>query len=224
MGLTIRRRESRGHAGTVKDLHFHERKYWLMDLVRVAGVDEAGRGPLAGPVVAAAVIFEPGFCIPFVNDSKQLSEKKREELFDIIKKKAVAIGIGRVSHDVIDRINILQASMLAMNKAIDQLSVLPEQLLVDGNFFRHERIPVENIVKGDARSHSIAAASIVAKVTRDAIMREYDTQYPQYGFAKHKGYGTPEHVTAIHRFGFSEIHRRTFRVPGLASTELHPTP
>lgn len=195
-----------------------------MDLVRVAGVDEAGRGPLAGPVVAAAVIFEPGFCIPFVNDSKQLSEKKREELFAIIKEKAVAIGIGRVSHDVIDRINILQASMLAMNKAIDHLSVLPEQLLVDGNFFRHEKIPVENIVKGDARSHSIAAASIVAKVTRDAMMREYDTRYPQYGFAKHKGYGTPDHIAAIHRFGYSEIHRRTFRVPGLVSTELQPTP
>ena len=222
-GLTSQSREIRGHAGVVKDLHVYERKYWLMDFVRVAGVDEAGRGPLAGPVVAAAVIFEPGFCIPFVNDSKQLSEKKREELFEIINKKAVAIGIGRVGHDVIDRINILQASMLAMNKAIDQLSVPPEQLLVDGNFFRHERIPVENIVKGDARSHSIAAASIVAKVTRDAIMREYDIRYPQYGFAKHKGYGTPEHVAAIHKFGLSEIHRRTFRVPGPVSSELLPT-
>jgi ribonuclease HII len=190
----------------------------MQNIVRVAGVDEAGRGPLAGPVVAAAVIFEPDVRIPLVNDSKQLSQKRREEAFDVIMEKAIAVGIASVSHDVIDRINILQASMLAMNKAVAQLKVQPQQLLVDGNFFRHESIPVENIIHGDALSHSIAAASIIAKVTRDEMMRRFDLAYPQYGFAKHKGYGTPEHIAAIHRFGFSEIHRRTFRVPGIDST------
>jgi ribonuclease HII len=176
-------------------------------------LDEAGRGPLAGPVVAAAVIFEPDVLIPFVNDSKKLTEKRREELSHLIREKAVAIGVGVVSHDVIDRINILQASMLAMNKAIDQLKMQPEQLLVDGNFFRHEKFPVENIIKGDSLSHSIAAASIIAKVTRDSLMREYDQVFPHYGFAQHKGYGTRDHIAAIHQHGFCEIHRRTFHVP-----------
>ena len=184
-------------------------------MTRVAGLDEAGRGPLAGPVVAAAVIFEPDVSIPFVNDSKQLTEKRREELYHVIHERAVTIGVGLVAHDVIDRINILQASMLAMNKAVAQLKVEPEQLLVDGNFFRHEKFPVENIIKGDSLSHSIAAASIIAKVTRDSLMREYDLQFPQYGFAQHKGYGTPDHVAAIHRHGFCEIHRRTFHVATL---------
>ncbi|HTX18739.1 MAG TPA: ribonuclease HII [Bacteroidota bacterium] len=202
-------------AGVLTDLHLYERRYWDTGIVRVAGVDEAGRGPLAGPVVAAAVIMAPGLRIPFVKDSKQISEKRREAACRSIIEQAVAVGVGIVEHDVIDRINILQASMLAMNKAIDQLSVEPQQLLVDGNFFRHPRFPVENIVHGDALSHSIAAASIVAKVTRDDIMRRLDLRYPGYGFARHKGYGTPEHVAAIHRYGLSEIHRRSFRVPGL---------
>ena len=204
----------------VKDLHYFERKYWQRNIVCVAGVDEAGRGPLAGPVVAAAVIFKPGVCIPFVDDSKKLSESRREDLYQTICREAVAVGVGIVSHEVIDRINILQASMLAMHKAIGQLSVLPEQLLVDGNFFRHEHIPVENIVKGDALSHSIAAASIIAKVTRDALMKEYDVVFPNYGFAKHKGYGTREHVAAIQRYGLSEIHRKTFHVPSIDSTDI----
>ena len=199
--------------GRPNDMHAFERPYWMNDVLLVAGVDEAGRGPLAGPVVAAAVIFEPGTLIPFVNDSKQVPEKKREELFRAISENAVSIGIGIVDHRVIDRINILQASLLAMNKAIAALSVEPQQLLVDGNFFRHERIPVQNVVHGDALSHSIAAASIVAKVTRDRMMREFDSQFPLYGFARHKGYGTPEHVAAIHRYGLSEIHRRSFRIP-----------
>ncbi len=202
------------------DLLYFERRYWERNILYLAGVDEAGRGPLAGPVVAAAVIFKPGVCIPFVNDSKKLSENSREDLYDIIRREAVAVGVGIVSHEVIDRINILQASMLAMHKAIAQLSVQPEQLLVDGNFFRHENIPVENIVKGDALSHSIAAASIIAKVTRDALMKEYDLEFPHYGFAKHKGYGTREHVAAIHRYGLSEIHRKTFHVPGEASADV----
>lgn len=198
-----------------KDLLFFERQYWERNILSVAGVDEAGRGPLAGPVVAAAVVFKPNVCIPFVDDSKKLSEQRREELYHAICREAVAVGVGTVSHEVIDRINILQASMLAMHKAIDQLSVQPAQLLVDGNFFRHERIPVENVVKGDALSHCIAAASIIAKVTRDSLMREYDVEYPHYGFAKHKGYGTREHVAAIHRYGLSAIHRKTFHVPNL---------
>lgn len=196
-------------------MHLYERKYWLMGITRLAGLDEAGRGPLAGPVVAAAVIFEPDVSIPFVNDSKKLTEKRREELYHLIREKAVTVGVGLVSHDVIYRINILQASMLAMNKAVDQLKVQPEQLLVDGNFFRHEKFPVENIIKGDSLSHSIAAASIIAKVTRDSLMREYDQVFPHYGFAQHKGYGTRDHVAAIHRHGLCEIHRRTFHVPVL---------
>ncbi|HTR81590.1 MAG TPA: ribonuclease HII [Bacteroidota bacterium] len=206
-----------------KDLHAYERPYWMRNIVAVAGVDEAGRGPLAGPVVAAAVVFEPGTLIPFVDDSKQLTEKRREQAFTAISHCAVSIGIGVVNHDIIDRINILQASMLAMNKAIADLAVQPQQLLVDGNFFRHERIPVENIVHGDALSHSIAAASIVAKVTRDAMMRDFDAQFPQYGFAKHKGYGTADHVAAIQRYGLSEIHRRTFRIPEMKTVKIVST-
>jgi len=206
--------------GEIKDLLYFERRYWDRNILCVAGVDEAGRGPLAGPVVAAAVIFKPGVCIPFVDDSKKLSENRRENLYHTICREAVAVGIGTVSHEVIDKINILQASMLAMHKAIGQLNIQPEQLLVDGNFFHHENIPVENIVKGDALSHSIAAASIIAKVTRDALMKEYDLVFPHYGFAKHKGYGTREHIAAIHRYGLSEIHRKTFHVPSLDSTDV----
>lgn len=194
----------------------YEQKYWSAGIRNIAGVDEAGRGPLAGPVVAAAVIFAPEVLIAGVNDSKKLAEKKREALFHQIHAQALAVGIGIVSHEVIDRINILQASFLAMNKALEQLSIAPQQLLVDGNFFRHERFPVENIIKGDALSHSIAAASIIAKVTRDALMVEMDDQYPQYGFAKHKGYGTKAHIDAIRAHGYSPIHRRSFHVETLA--------
>ncbi|MFA6467923.1 MAG: ribonuclease HII [Bacteroidota bacterium] len=193
----------------------YEMKYWSKGIRCIAGVDEAGRGPLAGPVVAAAVIFEKDVLIEGVNDSKKLSEKKREQLFHSIHESALAVGIGIVSHDVIDRINILQASFLAMNKAIALLSIQPQQLLVDGNFFRHELFPVENIIKGDALSHSIAAASIIAKVTRDSLMKDLDEQYPHYGFAKHKGYGTKEHIEAIRCHGYSPIHRRSFHVEQL---------
>lgn len=193
----------------------YEQKYWNRGIKYIAGIDEAGRGPLAGPVVASAVIFEEGVFIDGVNDSKKLTEKKREELFHIIHEKSLAVGIGIVSHEVIDRINILQASFLAMNKALELLTIKPEQLLVDGNFFRHEHYPVENIIKGDGLSHSIAAASIVAKVTRDALMKEMHEQYPDYGFAKHKGYGTKAHIEAIRLHGYSPIHRRTFHVDQL---------
>ncbi|NUN69294.1 MAG: ribonuclease HII [Bacteroidetes bacterium] len=197
----------------------YEEKYWSAGLRHIAGVDEAGRGPLAGPVVAAAVIFAPGVLIPGVNDSKKLSEKRRETLFHAIHEQAVAVGIGIVGHEVIDRINILQASFLAMNKALELLKVRPEQLLVDGNFFRHERYPVENIIKGDSLSHSIAAASIIAKVTRDALMMELDEQYPQYGFKQHKGYGTRSHIDAIRAHGYSPVHRRSFHVGSLEGIE-----
>jgi ribonuclease HII len=193
----------------------YEQKYWSVGIQYIAGVDEAGRGPLAGPVVASAVIFPRGILIEGVNDSKKLTEKKREELFHYIHEKALAVGIGIVDHEIIDRINILQASFLAMNKAITLLKIKPEQLLVDGNFFRHESYSVENIIKGDSLSHSIAAASIIAKVTRDALMVELHDQYPQYGFAKHKGYGTKAHIEAIRQFGYSPIHRRSFHVDQL---------
>jgi ribonuclease HII len=193
----------------------YEQKYWDLGIQYIAGVDEAGRGPLAGPVVASAVIFPQGVLIDGVNDSKKLTEKKREELFHNIHEKALAVGIGIVSHEVIDKINILQASFLAMNKALALLEIRPQQLLVDGNFFRHETYPVENIIKGDSLSHSIAAASIIAKVTRDALMVELHEQYPQYGFAKHKGYGTKAHIEAIRQFGYTPIHRRSFHVDSL---------
>jgi ribonuclease HII len=192
-----------------------EQKYWSTGIRFIAGVDEAGRGPLAGPVVASAVIFAPDMLIDGVNDSNKLTEKKRETLFHMIHEKALAVGIGIVDHEVIDRINILQASFLAMNKALELLSIKPQQLLVDGNFFRHEKYPVENIIKGDSLSHSIAAASIIAKVTRDSLMMELHEQYPHYGFAKHKGYGTKAHIDAIRLHGYCPIHRRSFHVGSL---------
>jgi ribonuclease HII len=194
------------------DLLVYERKYWLCGQHLVAGVDEAGRGPLAGPVVAAAVILPEWDVIPGVTDSKKISEKKRERLFDEISRRAVGIGIGIVDHEVIDRINILQASILAMNKALAALTPIPQQLLVDGNFFKHETFAVENIIKGDALSHTIGAASIIAKVTRDRLMYAFDEKYPVYGFAKHKGYGTRRHIDAIRQHGYCPIHRRTFHI------------
>lgn len=193
----------------------YEQKYWNAGKEFIAGVDEAGRGPLAGPVVAAAVIFPKGMVIEGVNDSKKLSEKKRAELFHSIYEKALSVGIGIVQHNVIDTINILQASVLAMNNALARLNITPQLVLADGNFFHHEKLPVENIVKGDSLSHSIAAASIIAKVTRDEIMMELDAQFPEYGFAKHKGYGTIAHIEAIKKFGYSPIHRKSFHVESL---------
>ncbi len=195
---------------TIHALLQFEQEYWMHGIAHIAGVDEAGRGPLAGPVVAAAVIFPRGLVIGGVNDSKKLTEKKREQLFLAIHEKALSIGVGIVDHEEIDRINILQASMLAMRIAIDRLQIAPEQLLVDGNFFRHAQFPVRNIIKGDARSHTIAAASIIAKVTRDRMMCQFDALYPEYLFAKHKGYGTSAHIEAIGKYGHCPIHRRTF--------------
>ena len=176
----------------------------------VCGVDEAGRGPLAGPVYAAAVILPEGLEIPGLNDSKKLSEKKREELFDIIISEAVAYGIGTASAEEIDEINILQATYLAMERAVEALDPPADYALIDGNRMPPLLIPGETIVKGDAKCASIAAASILAKVSRDRYMYELDKELPQYKFAKHKGYGTALHYECIEKYGISEHHRRTF--------------
>jgi len=176
----------------------------------LAGTDEAGRGPLAGPVVAAAVIFLPGTIIENVNDSKQLSEKDREELYSIIIEKSLSFGISIVSNKKIDKINILQASLLAMKKSVNKLKVKPDLILVDGNkAFEHE-IPTIPIVKGDSKSFAIAAASIIAKVTRDRFMKRLSAKYPEYLWAKNKGYPTPEHINAIKLFGTTAYHRNSF--------------
>ena len=176
----------------------------------ICGIDEAGRGPLAGPVVAAAAVLPKDCQIFYLNDSKKLSEKKRDLLFDEIKEKAVAYGIGIVSPQVIDDINILQYTYEAMRQAISQLNVIPEILLNDAVTIPGVDIMQVPIVKGDAKSVSIAAASILAKVTRDRMMMEYDQIYPEYGFAKHKGYGTAAHIAALKEYGPCPIHRRTF--------------
>jgi len=182
----------------------------------IAGIDEAGRGPLAGPVVAAAVIFASDFVIEgsgleAVMDSKKVSEKKRQELFKVIKEKAVSIQIAVIGPKIIDRINILQASLLAMRQAAEKLDTKPDYLLVDGNFkIPKTTIPQEAIISGDSLIFSIAAASIIAKVSRDYLMTEFDKKYPEYGFAKHKGYGTKEHLEALKKSGPCLIHRCSF--------------
>ena len=176
----------------------------------ICGVDEAGRGPLAGPVCAAAVILPPHAEIPGLNDSKKLSDKRRRELFPVIKEQAVAYGIGIATHEEIDEINILQATYLAMERAIQALGVQPELALIDGNRAKDFGIPVETVVKGDSRSASIAAASILAKVTRDDMMLELAETYPEYQFEIHKGYGTKAHYAALDQYGICPIHRRTF--------------
>ena len=176
----------------------------------ICGVDEAGRGPLAGPVCAAAVILPDGYEIPGLNDSKQLTDKKRRELFPIIKEQAIAYGIAMVDEKTIDEVNILNATFMAMKDAISQLSVRPDLALIDGNRETDFGLPVQTIVKGDSLSANIAAASILAKVTRDRFMLEMDEKYPQYGFATHKGYGTRAHYAALREFGPCPIHRRTF--------------
>ena len=176
----------------------------------ICGVDEAGRGPLAGPVCAAAVILPPHLEIPGLNDSKKLTDKRRRELFPVIKEQAIAYGIGLASHEEIDEINILQATFLAMQRAIDQLEGKAEFALIDGNREKDFGLPVITVVKGDSRSANIAAASILAKVTRDDILEEQAKLYPQYGFEIHKGYGTKAHYDALRTYGPSPIHRMTF--------------
>lgn len=176
----------------------------------IAGVDEAGRGPLAGPVCAAAVILPRGLVIPGLNDSKKLSDKRRRELMPIIKQEAIAYGIAFASETEIDEINILQATFLAMKRALAQLEGKADFALIDGNRQTDFGLPVKTVVKGDSLSANIAAASILAKVTRDDLMLELAQQYPGYGFDIHKGYGTKAHYAAIAQLGISPIHRRTF--------------
>ncbi len=176
----------------------------------ICGVDEAGRGPLAGPVYAAAVILPSDCVIEGLNDSKKLTEKKREALFDEIKEKALAYGIASADEKEIDEINILNATFLAMKRAIDSLSVKPDLALIDGNQKPHTDIEDVTVIKGDAKSMSIAAASVLAKVSRDRFMLEMAEKYPQYEFARHKGYGTKLHYEKIAQYGVCDIHRRTF--------------
>ncbi len=176
----------------------------------VAGVDEAGRGPLAGPVYAAAVILPENVRIDGINDSKKLSPKKREELFDKIIEMAVSYSIFSVDEGIIDEINILNATHMAMNKAVDSLSTKPDFVIIDGNSINGMTIPHQTLIKGDSKSMSVAAASVLAKVARDRYITEMAEKYPQYGFEKHKGYGTKAHTDAILKYGICPIHRKTF--------------
>ena len=178
---------------------------------RIAGIDEAGRGPLAGPVVAAAVVLRCPDCLPHLNDSKLLPADARLKLFDEILENASAVGVGIIPPETIDQINILQATRLAMSRAVMEISPLPDYLLVDGTISLDLSIPQQAIIKGDRLSFSVAAAGILAKVTRDRIMVELHEQFPQYGFAQHKGYGTQAHKEAITRYGPSPVHRMCFR-------------
>ena len=189
------------------DVFYPER---LKGFNKICGIDEAGRGPLAGPVVAAVVVFKPGTKIEGINDSKKLSEAKRNELFDIIKNEALDYGIGIVQRDEIDEYNILNATYMAMKKAINCLKKSPDYLLVDAAHIPDIDIAQKAIIKGDSKSISIAAASILAKVTRDSLMYEYDKMYPEYGFSSHKGYGTDQHYQAIRQHGITPIHRKSF--------------
>ena len=194
----------------MSDMWAIENGHFEQGVELICGVDEAGRGPLAGPVCAAAVILPKGVEIPGLNDSKKLSDKRRRELFPVIKEMAVAYGIAMVDHAQIDRINILQATYEAMGQAIAQLSVKPDLALVDGNRSADFGVMVQTVVHGDSLSASIAAASILAKVTRDDYMLEMARQYPGYGFEIHKGYGTKAHYEALRQLGASPIHRMTF--------------
>jgi ribonuclease HII len=178
----------------------------------IAGVDEAGRGPLAGPVTAAAVIFPPDYLNDQINDSKQLSAKKRENLYEIIKNDALAVGIGVIDADVIDQVNILQASLLSMREAVLEMQPQPDFLLIDGLYKIQLPLAQKPLIKGDTLSVSIAAASIIAKVSRDRIMEMYHRQFPQYNFLRNKGYGTKDHREAIKEFGMCKIHRRSFHL------------
>ncbi|HBI47530.1 MAG TPA: ribonuclease HII [Smithella sp.] len=186
----------------------------------IAGIDEAGRGPLAGPVVAAAVILPPGYLNSEIKDSKKLSAGKRDELYETINREAIAVGMIVVDADIIDRVNILQATLQAMRDAVLELPASPDFLLIDGN----QRVPIltpqKPIVKGDSLSISIAAASIIAKVSRDRIMEMYHRQFPHYNFQRNKGYGTKEHLDAIKKFGICKIHRKSFHVKNLNQTKL----
>ena len=193
-----------------KDLWVIENARYSDTVQCICGVDEAGRGPLAGPVYAAAVILPRGLVIEGLNDSKKLTEKRREVLYDVIVEQAVAYGIGSADEKEIDEINILQATFLAMRRAIAQLAVRPDLALIDGNRESDFGVPAQTVIGGDGKSANIAAASILAKVTRDRVMLQYAAQYPQYGFDVHKGYGTKRHYEALREFGPCPIHRQSF--------------
>lgn len=192
------------------DMLQYENEAFEKGYTYICGVDEAGRGPLAGPVCAAAVILPKGHIIEGVNDSKKLSEKKRDALFDVIKEEALSYSIALVYQDVIDEINIREATKLAMKKAVEGLDITPDFVMVDGNFVPEVSMDAQYVIKGDAKSMSIAAASILAKVTRDRFMLEMAEKYPEYQFAKHKGYGTKLHYEMLDEYGPSEIHRQSF--------------
>ena len=193
-----------------KNMWAFEEECFAQGYVSVCGVDEAGRGPLAGPVCAAAVILPKGLVIPGLDDSKKLTDKKRRELMPIIKEQAIAYGIAMASHEEIDSINILQATFLAMERAIAQLEGKADFALIDGNREKDFGLPVRTVVKGDSLSANIAAASVLAKVTRDDLMDEMAKRYPQYGFEIHKGYGTKAHYAALRTYGHCAIHRLSF--------------
>lgn len=194
------------------DKFHYEKTLWQQDITLLAGVDEAGRGPLAGPVVAAAIIFPPGIVIEGVDDSKQLSHERRVELYRQILAKCLSYGVGIVGVADIDRINIYQAAMQAMKRALVELSPQPQHVLVDGRAIPELPLPQTAIVKGDAQSFTIGAASIIAKVVRDCIMLDYHRQFPHYGFEQHKGYATAAHYAALRQFGPCAIHRRSFNL------------
>lgn len=188
-----------------------EKEFFDKGIKNIAGIDEAGRGPLAGPVVVASVIMNPDSMIEGVNDSKKVSENKREKLYDLILEEAISYGIGIIYQDEIDKINILQATKKGLTEAISQMEIKPNIIMVDAlTGIDTLGIPYKSIIKGDAKCYSISCASIIAKVTRDRIMREWDKVYPEYGFASHKGYGTAKHIAAIKEFGATPIHRKTF--------------
>lgn len=195
----------------LKTLKEYENKLHESGLKYIAGIDEAGRGPLAGPVVVGVVIMKPDSFIEGINDSKKISETKREKLYEQITEEALAWSVGIVTEKEIDKINILNATKKALTQALENLKIKPDRILVDAlEHIDTKGVPYTSIIKGDAKIYSISAASIVAKVTRDRIMREYDEVYPEYGFAKHKGYGTAAHIEAIKIYGPCALHRKTF--------------
>lgn len=205
-----RRHEHRAEGQRLRGILRFERELWAAGIVRVAGIDEAGMSPLAGPVAAAAVVFPPGFRLPGVDDSKKLPEKERDRLAPAIRENALAFAVAFVEADEIDRINIYWAGLLAMQRAVEALGVVPQHLLIDGRRLRDLAIAQQRIDKGDEKSLSIAAASILAKTARDARMVEYDSHYPAYGFARHKGYPVRAHVETLRLHGACPIHRQSF--------------
>jgi ribonuclease HII len=218
-----RRRDNRAEGQRLRGILRFERELWAAGIARVAGVDEAGMSPLAGPVAAGAVIFPPGFRLPGVDDSKKLDAKERERLAPLIRKNALACAVAFVEPDEIDRVNIYWAGILAMRRAIDALCVAPEHVLIDGRKLYDFPIPQRRIYHGDQLSLSIAAASILAKTARDALMIELDRRYPEYGFAQHKGYPVRAHREALKRHGACDIHRKSF-APVRKALGLGPLP